>query len=137
MMSHLLALISLDEKWLTTFVVAIIGALGAVWVKGRSTGRTEGENSREVTIKNQPLRMMKDDRPVSFDQHSALDARVARIEIHLDRMERDAAQQYKQLLEAGGERELRMTEFFGAGLREVHQRLDAMMKISTSTTRRP
>jgi hypothetical protein len=136
MMMETLATITLDEKWLTTFVVAIIGALGAVWVKGRSTGRTEGENSREVTIKDQPLRMMKQDRPVSFDQHIALDARVARIENHLDRIERDAAQQYKQLLEAGGERELRMTEFFGAGLRAVHERLDAIMKLS-NPTRRP
>jgi hypothetical protein len=131
-----LAVIAVPEEWLTAFVVAIIGALGAVWIKAKSSGRAEGENSREVTIKNQPLQMTKTDRPVSFDQHSALDARVARIENHLDRIERDAGQQYKQLLEAGAEREMRMTEYFGAGLREVHARLDALLNKLPPPTRR-
>ncbi len=128
MRNWILAAISVPEEWVTAFCVAIIGAIGAVWLKAKSVGKSEGENSREVTIKNQPLQMTKTDRPVSFDQHNALDARVARIEIHLDRIERDAGQQYKQLLEAGAEREMRMTEFFGAGLREVHARLDKLLE---------
>ena len=125
-MTHYLADVMISGEWLSGIIVAIIGAIGAVYLKARK----DGENSREVTIKDQPVRMMKQDRPVSFDQHNALDARVARIENHLDRIEHDAAQQYKQLLEAGGERELRMTEFFGAGLRAVHERLDALIKSS-------
>lgn len=132
-MTPYLADVMISGEWLTGIVVAIIGAFGGIYLKARK----DGENSREVTIKDQPLRMVKTDRPVSFDQHNALDARVARIENHLDRIERDAAQQYKQLLEAGGERELRMTEFFGAGLREVHARLDALMsKLPPPSSRR-
>jgi hypothetical protein len=65
--------------------------------------------------------------PVSYDQHSALDARVARIELHLDQIQRDQSQQYKQILEAGAERELRMTEVMNEGLREVHRRLDEIL----------
>jgi hypothetical protein len=53
---------------------------------------------------------------------------VARIENHLDRIERDGALQYKQILEAGSERELRMTEVLSNGLREVHARLDAIIQ---------
>jgi hypothetical protein len=127
MIAKMIGLISVPEEWVTTFVVGIIAAIGGVWLKAKSVGKVEGETSREVTIKNQPLQMTKTDRPVSFDQHSALDARVARIEIHLDRIERDRALQYKQLLEAGSERELRMTEVLAQGLREVHSRLDALL----------
>lgn len=113
----------------------MIGALIIALIGGGVIGRKISQQ-REVTIKDQPVRMMKTNRPVSYDQHSALDARVARIENHLDRIERDAAQQYKQLLEAGGERELRMTEFFGAGLREVHSRLDALLNKLPPASRR-
>lgn len=127
MIEKMMGLIAVPEEWVTTFCVGIIAAIGGVWIKARSLGKAEGETSREVTIKNQPLQMTKTDRPVSFDQHSALDARVARIEIHLDRIERDGALQYKQLLEAGSERELRMTEVLAQGLREVHSRLDALL----------
>lgn len=135
MRTWIIGLISVPEEWLTTFVVGIIAAIGGVWLKARSVGKAEGENSREVTIKNQPLQMTKTDRPVSFDQHSALDARVARIENHLDRIERDGALQYKQILEAGSERELRMTEVLSQGLREVHARLDALLNRSTPPRR--
>lgn len=135
MRTWIIGLISVPEEWLTTFVVGIIAAIGGVWLKARSVGKAEGENSREVTIKNQPLQMTKTDRPVSFDQHSALDARVARIENHLDRIERDGALQYKQILEAGSERELRMTEVLSQGLREVHARLDALLNRATPPRR--
>lgn len=130
-MMSFLADFMISGEWLTAMIVAIIGAIGGVYVKARK----DGEDAREVTIKGQPLRMMKTDRPVSFDQHNALDARVARIENHLDRIERDNGQQYRQLLEAGAEREMRLTEFFGVGLRAVHERLDAMLKTSTTPRR--
>lgn len=115
------------------WILGVLGAAGTLL--GIILGHAKGKASQDVTIKDQPVRFTKDQRPVSFDQHSALDARVARIENHLDRIERDAGQQYKQILEAGAERELRMTEFFGAGLREMHSRLDALLKISTTTRR--
>ena len=116
------------------WILGVLGAAGTLL--GIILGHAKGKASQDVTIKDQPVRFTKDQRPVSFDQHSALDARVARIENHLDRIERDAGQQYKQLLEAGAEREMRMTEFFGAGLREVHARLDALLSKLPPTSRR-
>ena len=107
----------------------IIGVLGAVGtLLGIILGHAKGKAAQEVSIKDQPVRFTKDQRPVSYDQHTALDARVGRIEGHLDAIQRDAGQQYKQLLEAGAEREMRLTEFLGAGLREVHARLDALLR---------
>ncbi len=115
------------------WIIAVMGAAGTLL--GIVFGFMKGKGSQEVSIANQPLRFEKQPRSVSYDQHTALDARVARIENHLDRIERDGAQQYKQILEAGAERELRMTEFLGAGMREVHQRLDALLKLNTPTRR--
>lgn len=106
----------------------IIGVLGAVGtLLGVILGHAKGKAAQEVSIKDQPVRFTKDQRPVSFDQHSALDARVGRIENHLDAIQRDAGKQYQQLLEAGAAREIRLMEFMGEGLREVHARLNDLM----------
>jgi hypothetical protein len=119
------------------WIIAVIGALASAIALfyGKRVGLKEATNN--VTLQNPfpevPVR--KVDRPVSFDQHSALDARVARIEIHLDQIQRDQASQYRQILEAGSERELRLTETLNKGLRDVHERLDGLIK-STPHTRR-
>jgi ABC-type thiamine transport system ATPase subunit len=115
------------------WIIGVIGAAGTLL--GIIFGFLKGK-SQEVVIKDQPVRFTKDQRPVSYDQHHALDARVGRIEQHLDAIQRDQGLQYKQILEAGAERELRMTEFFGAGLREVHARLDKILEVKSNPTRR-
>jgi hypothetical protein len=116
-----------------TWLVGFLGAVGTLL--GIVMGHKNGKASQSVTLKNLPLRTLREQRPVSYDQHSALDARVGRIEAHLDVIQRDQASQYKQILEAGAERELRMTEVLNSGLREVHARLDAFMKLSPPNRR--
>lgn len=139
MMNLLAETVAADPMISGDWMLKLIGALftGAALVLGRYWGKKE--ESAKLTLPN-PMPEMpfrKVDRAVSFDQHSALDARVARIENHLDRIERDGAMQYKQILEAGSERELRMTEVLAQGLREVHARLDALItRQSPPTTRR-
>lgn len=120
------------------WVIRLIGAIfaGAALIAGRYWGRKEKASENSVTIKDQPIRVTKDQRPVSYDQYTALDARVGRMEAHLDAIQRDQGMQYKQILEAGAERELRMTEFFGLGLREVHARLDKLMELKANPPRR-
>lgn len=124
----------ISGDWTLKLIAAIF--TGAALVLGRYWGKKE--ESAKLTLPN-PMPEMpfrKVDRAVSFDQHSALDARVARIENHLDRIERDGAMQYKQILESGSERELRMTTMLMENLREVHNRLDVLIKNSPPTTPR-
>lgn len=117
----------------------LIGFLGAAGtLLGIILGHQKGKASQGVTI-NTPIPEMpfrKVERPVSFDQHNSLEQRVGRIEAHLDVIQRDQASQYRQIIEAGAERELRLTETLHAGLREVHSRLDTILK-SNPNRRQP
>ena len=118
-----------------TWLIGFLGAAGTLL--GIIMGHKNGKASQGVTI-NTPIPEMpfrKVERPVSYDQHNSLEQRVGRIEAHLDVIQRDQASQYRQIIEAGAERELRLTETLHAGLREVHGRLDAMMKQSNPTRR--
>jgi len=118
-------------------LVKIIGALFSGFVLlmgGRAIGKKEAQGvTLQHPVPEIPFRKVSN--PVSYDQHSALDARVGRIEAHLDRIERDQAMQYKQILEAGAERELRMTEAMISGLRAVHERLDQILTNRPPTRR--
>ena len=113
----------------------LIGFLGAAGTLiGVIRGHQKGKASQGVTL-NTPIPEMpfrKVERPVSYDQHNSLEQRVARIEVHLDVIQRDQASQYRQIIEAGAERELRLTETLHAGLREVHARLDDIIKSPTN-----
>jgi hypothetical protein len=121
-----------DPQISGNWILAVLGALGtlAAGFYGHAKGKSAQRFALEAPVPEVPFR--KVDRPVSFDQHTSLEARVARIETHLDTIQRDQAMQYRQILEAGSERELRMTEVINHGLREVHARLDGL-----ATTRPP
>lgn len=43
MMTPIIAEILISGEWITTITVAIIGAIGAVWLKGKSTGKQEAQ----------------------------------------------------------------------------------------------
>ena len=119
-----------------TWLIGFLGAAGTLL--GIILGHKNGKASQGVTI-NTPIPEMpfrKVERPVSYDQHNSLEQRVGRIEAHLDVIQRDQANQYRQIIEAGAERELRLTETLHAGLREVHGRLDQIFK-QAAPTRRP
>jgi len=117
------------------WILGVLGAIGTILgiIFGHARGKAAQRFSLEAPVPEVPFR--KVDRPVSFDQHTSLEARVARIETHLDTIQRDQAMQYRQILEAGSERELRMTEVINHGLREVHARLDGLVKPSSSSRR--
>lgn len=110
-----------------TWLIGFLGALGTL--AGIFLGHQRGKASQGVTL-NAPIPEIpfrKVERPVSYDQHNSLEQRVGRIETHLDVIQRDQASQYRQIIEAGAERELRLTEILHTGLREVHARLDAIL----------
>lgn len=91
-MMDLIAVISLDEKWVTTFVVAVIGALGAVWLKGKSSGKAQAaeEQERSVSIQGQPVHVSTEERPQwvtkqIFDEHiQRMEASIEEIKESLD-----------------------------------------------------
>lgn len=119
-----------------TWLIGFLGAAGTLL--GIIMGHKNGKASQGVTL-NTPIPEMpfrKVERPVSYDQHNSLEQRVGRIEAHLDVIQRDQASQYRTIIEVGAERELRLTETLHAGLREVHSRLDALLK-STPNRRTP
>ena len=127
MISHL-SDIPADPMISGNWLLALIGA--ATTLVAAILGHQRGKAAQRITL-NTPLPEMpfrKVERPVSYDQHNSLEQRVGRIETHLDRIERDQAAQYRQILEAGSERELRMTAALTNGLREVHSRLDGILK---------
>ena len=115
------------------WLIGILGAAGTLL--GVILGHSKGKASQEVVIKDQPIRFEKNQRPVSYDQHNSLEQRVGRIEAHLDVIQRDQAAQYRQILEAGAERELRLTETLHTGMRDVYARLDVLIKSTTQTRR--
>ena len=134
MMNLLAETISGDTMISGDWALKLIGALftGAALILGRYWGKKE--EAAKITLPN-PMPEMpfrKVERPVSFDQHNSLEQRVGRIEVHLDVIQRDQASQYRQIIEAGAERELRLTETLHAGLREVHGRLDQILKAPTN-----
>lgn len=118
---------------LGTFLGLLAGAVGAVIaaVKGKKSGVEEGKKQgraeRSTTIEGQPIGVHVT-RTLSWDNHQALEQRVTKLESRLDATEKEAGERYVQLLEAGSERELRITEKLGSKLdgiaRELHGRLD-------------
>ena len=118
-----------------TIIGVILTALLGGGIIGKRAGLKEATNNVTIQQPFPEVPFRKVSNPVSFDQHSALDARVARIELHLDQIQRDQSLQYKQILEAGAERELRMTEVMNEGLREVHRRLDEILTTRPSSRR--
>lgn len=115
-----------DPQISGNWIIGVIGAVASAMalIYGKRQGLKEATNNITLQSPMPEVPFRKVDRPVSYDQHSSLEARVGRIELHLDSMQRDAAAQYKQLLEAGAARESRLTETLNEGLRAVHDRLD-------------
>ncbi len=138
MINQILAEITSNDTMISgDWMLKLIGAIftGAALVLGRYWGKKEEANKLSLPNPMPEMPFRKVERPVSFDQHNSLEQRVGRIEVHLDVIQRDQASQYRQIIEAGAERELRLTETLHAGLREVHGRLDELFK-QTSPARR-
>lgn len=117
----------IDGDWIIAVVVAIIGAGGAVWAKAK--GRAEGR-AETVSI-GEPVPVIRTSRvkePPSWDQHVELQHRVTALEHTTAELRRDLACQFRELLQAGGERELRLAEKLDGIARGIHHRVDEMMR---------
>lgn len=127
-----------NGEWLTSIVVAVIGALatGAALVvsKMRETKAYEKGRGETMTIAEPvpELPFKKVLTPPSWDQHQALMARVATLEAATLELRRDMAAMFRDLLHAGGERENRISDKLDGIAREIHKRIDAQMKVCST-----
>jgi hypothetical protein len=121
----LLAATLVDGEWITAFIVAVIGAIGGVWVAYR-----KGQASTSTRI-DEPVPVIRTSRvsvPPTWDQHVELVHRVTSLEHTTAELRRDLAAQFRELLQAGGERELRLAEKLDGMARGIHHRIDEILK---------
>jgi len=127
------------------WIIAVIGAVaaGVALVYGKKQGRAEAEDNN-VTIK-QPVPtvpMSKVTTPPSWDAHRALCDRVLRLEDDLRHLSTDVKQikdsqgeQFRQLMVAGADREIRISEKIEGFARAIHGRIDEYLKHPTPRSR--
>ena len=112
---------------IASLVVALIGG-GYLGKRAANVQRVRlGEPVPEI-----PVRRVSS--PPSWDQHIGLERRVGVIEHAQSEMRRDMAIQFRELLEAGGTRELRIMEKLDGIATGIHSRIDRML---APTTRKP
>lgn len=133
-MGHIwmLAETMVSGEWITAFVVAVIGAIGGVWVAYR-----KGQASATSTRLEAPVPTITTKReysPPTYFQHHALDLRVGKLETCVDQMRRDNEHQFKTLLVAGEERMMRMMDKLDGVATGFHRRVDQLMKLKTDDT---
>lgn len=106
---------------IASLVVALIGG-GYLGKRSATTQRIRlGEPVPEI-----PVRRVSS--PPTWDQHTGLERRVSVIEQAQTEMRRDMAAQFRELLEAGGSREQRLSAKLDGIAREIHRRIDGNMK---------
>lgn len=110
--------------WVTTLVVAVIGALAAAFTGGRKSARM----TLEEPVPTIPTRKVS--QPPSWDQHTALSDRVARLEHAQAEARREQAEQYRELMESQQQRELRLMEKLDGIARGIHHRVDEVIASS-------
>lgn len=102
---------NLSGNWLLyAFGVVVSIAVGAyLRISGKKAGIQEASNN--VTLQDPvPELPVREVKHVSWDMHTSLDARVARIEHEQQKMNSDIKEQFRDLVESAHERELRIGE---------------------------
>ena len=104
---------------ITAAVSSLLGGGGGILLHRKFRGST--------SIEGQPIEIIKATKPVSYDQHKALDARVGKVESKVESLESKQHEQFVSILKAGEGREQRIREAITEGDREIHRRLDALL----------
>ena len=125
---NILAETMVSGDWITSFVVAVVGAAGAAvvaWKKGEAKGRGD-----KVTLQDPvpTVPMSKVSTPPSWDAHRALCDRVTRLEETTQELRRDMAGQYRELMQAGEARERSISDKLDGIARGLHHRIDELMQ---------
>jgi hypothetical protein len=118
------------------WIIATIGALASAGalLLGKMQGRKEAQ---EMTLRDPvpTVPTSKVYQPPSWDAHQALTHRVFKLEEGMTRMQDDLKSirqenglQYASLLQAGSDRELRLSEKLDAVANLIHRRIDTVLK---------
>lgn len=127
---------------ITAFAVAVIGAVGMVWQ--RKAGEAKGRAQSEVTISGQPVSVKKVTDMPTWADIRGLERRVEKLEAHLETIRKEQSDQFKELLSAGHEREVRIRDVVATSMaslsdkisrdiRAVHERVDELTKTPKTT----
>lgn len=108
------------------WIIGLIGAIaaGIALVLGKKQGIKEATNNITLQSPMPEVPVRKVPGTVSWYDHSTLAERVGRLENHIDSLRREQADQFKDLLESGSVREVRIMEKIDAVAREWHARMD-------------
>lgn len=117
----------ISGEWLTALVVAVIGAMGGVWIKAKGAGLKEATNNVTMQSPFPEVPTRKVLMPPSWDAHQALRDRVTVIEHGLTELRRESATQYHELLKAGAERETHLSDKLDGIARGIHARIDEIL----------
>ncbi|WAC18871.1 hypothetical protein OVA24_16695 [Luteolibacter sp. SL250] len=114
-------------------IAAIIGApvLKKRW---KEEGRKEATEAT-VTLSGQPIHFQKTPAVVTVTDLKPLADRIGRLEDEVDDLRKNQADQFKQLLESGHERELRIIKEIKETASEWHRRLDPFVNPKPRSSR--
>jgi chromosomal replication initiation ATPase DnaA len=125
----ILADFMVSGEWLTGFVVAIIGAVGGLYVKMRGDVKKAAE-SREVKL-TEPVAEVPVKRvysPPSFSQHMEIVRRVDALESDQRALRKDMAEGFLKLMEVGEERKDKIMTKIDDVAKGFHARVDQLVK---------
>ena len=128
------------------WLIGVIGAIaaGIALVIGKKQGRAEAEENN-VTIKHPvpTVPMSKVSTPPSWDAHKALCDRMTRQEAisnelrhDLSEVRKDMATQYRELMQAGAQREQNLSDKLEGIARGIHHRIDEFFLPQNHGTKR-
>ena len=118
------------------WIIAVIGALASA--AALLLGKMQGRKEATETVLKSPVPTVptsKVSTPPSWDAHRALCDRVSRVEDEFRAMGKDIremkaeqSEQFRQLMVAGAEREIRISEKLEGFARAIHGRIDEHLK---------
>ena len=117
----------ISGEWVTSFVVAIIGAVAAglvSWKKGVAKGRGDKVTLQEP-MPEVPVKRIYT--PPTFSQHQDLARRVGALESDVREIRREAAEQFRKLVEVGEERKDKIMDRIEAVAVGFHQRVNQIV----------
>lgn len=124
-----------DPQISGNWILAVLGALGTILagIYGHAKGKSAQRFSLEAPVPEVPFRKVPG--VPSWNDHLTLIARVDRLEKHIDDLRKEQAEQFKDILEAGSERERRLADKIDAVAREWHARMDTQFGPKPHTRR--